>query len=93
MLGTSSADTSPARAPRKSAKKAYKVPDPLPTGEVLVDLLQQRWQLGQQIGQGGFGLIYSARSLGTTKAPIEPGRGSDSNYEYVIKLVSFIIIN
>ncbi|XP_072793811.1 serine/threonine-protein kinase VRK2 isoform X1 [Vicugna pacos] len=44
--------------PRKNEK--YKLPVPLPEGQVLDDTEGKRWILGKMIGSGGFGLIYLA---------------------------------
>ena len=43
---------------RKAAAGAYKLPDPLPAGEILRDYCKKEWKLGKPIGAGGFGLIY-----------------------------------
>lgn len=47
----------------KRAKKGpngYKLPEPIPQGEILTDLSKQQWIIGKSIGVGGFGEIYSA---------------------------------
>uniref|UniRef100_A0A9L0JKA7 VRK serine/threonine kinase 2 n=1 Tax=Equus asinus TaxID=9793 RepID=A0A9L0JKA7_EQUAS len=43
-------------APRRNEK--YKLPVPLPEGQILGDTEGQQWVLGKMIGSGGFGLIY-----------------------------------
>eukprot|EP00057_Strongylocentrotus_purpuratus_P013099 XP_011667573.1 PREDICTED: serine/threonine-protein kinase VRK1-like [Strongylocentrotus purpuratus] len=66
--------------PPKGRKKAYKLPDPLPEGDVLQDVRKKEWRLGKPIGQGGFGMIYKAsentsgktKSDGTYVIKIEP---------------------
>ncbi|KAF4531712.1 hypothetical protein B566_EDAN009349 [Ephemera danica] len=35
---------------------------PVPVGTVLEDLAKEKWVIGPAIGQGGFGIIYSARN-------------------------------
>lgn len=40
--------------------KAYKMPPPLPHGEVVTSLDKSQWKIGRSIGKGGFGEIYSA---------------------------------
>lgn len=49
--------------PPKRAPKAHKLAKPLPSGEIMTDILKKRWILGAPIGQGGFGLIYLAGTL------------------------------
>lgn len=67
----------PCPNPRGKKKGAYKMPEPLPAGEVLTDILKHRWQLAESVGKGGFGEIYRA-------APV--GNAQEKNY--VIKIVS-----
>lgn len=50
-------------AKKPSRTKAYKIPPPLPSGEVLIDVKKKPWKIGQGIGQGGFGLIYLGNPL------------------------------
>ncbi|XP_058799722.1 serine/threonine-protein kinase VRK1-like [Phymastichus coffea] len=50
------------KAPRKKAANGYKLPEPIPKGEILTDLKKQRWIIGSSIGVGGFGEIYAAAS-------------------------------
>lgn len=52
------------------------MPDPLPSGAILVDNAKKRWKLGSPIGKGGFGEIYSASEENT------------KTDKYVIKIVS-----
>ncbi|KAJ8715317.1 hypothetical protein PYW08_005298 [Mythimna loreyi] len=65
-------------APKKKAA-GYKMPAPIPTGEVIKDnIFKKEWRIGPSIGVGGFGEIYSACDH-TLKA-----KGSD--YPYAIKI-------
>lgn len=65
-------------APKKKAA-GYKMPAPIPTGEVIKDtLFKKEWRIGPSIGVGGFGEIYSACDH-TLKV-----KGSD--YPYAIKI-------
>lgn len=71
-------------APKPKAKKkpgAWKMPPPLPAGEVLTDNAKKQWVLGDSVGKGGFGEIYLASRYG--------GGASSSDGEYVVKIVSF----
>lgn len=62
----------------KRGPKAYKLPDPIPPGEILTDLYKKQWKLGQPVGQGGFGVLYMA-------SPNMPGNvGADA--EHVVKI-------
>ena len=63
-------------APR-IAPNGYRLPDPLPPGEVLTDNTKNTWTIGQSIGCGGFGEIYAAKPTSQT--------GSD-HFHYVIKV-------
>lgn len=56
-------------------KNGYKMPDPLPAGEILTDTSKTQWKLETSVGKGGFGEIYSAKKVDS----------NDSNY--VIKIV------
>lgn len=67
-----------AKQPRK--KKLYKMPEPLPLGEILTDTAKVQWEIGPSIGKGGFGEIYSAKKVISER----------SNVTYVIKIVSII---
>lgn len=72
-------------APKKKAA-GYKMPAPIPTGEVIKDtLFKKEWRIGPSIGVGGFGEIYSACDH-TLKV-----KGSD--YPYAIKIVSKVETN
>jgi len=62
--------------PRRSPN-GYILPDQLPEGMVVTDLLEQKWRLGKSIGVGGFGEIYSAALLNGNKA---------SKEDYVVKV-------
>ena len=68
-------------APRKPrAPKAAALPPTLPAGLVMSDLFRRAWRLGQPIGSGGFGQIYSAAP--EADAP----SGSAAGTQYVIKV-------
>ena len=45
------------KAPKK--KNGYKLPDPIPRGEIITDISKKQWIIGESIGLGGFGEIYS----------------------------------
>lgn len=47
------------KAPKKKAANGYKLPDPIPKGEILTDLMKRQWIISSSIGVGGFGEIYS----------------------------------
>lgn len=76
------------KALRKKTANGYKMPDPLPNGEVLQDIFKKKWRLGNSIGKGGFGEIYEAQMYEDAKS---------GKYPYVVKIVSlslrFIIFN
>ncbi|XP_066585477.1 serine/threonine-protein kinase VRK1-like [Prorops nasuta] len=65
------------KPPRKKAAKLYKMPDPIPLGEVLSDMKKKQWIIGKSIGLGGFGEIYAAAEYTGT---------SPKDYPYVIKI-------
>ena len=46
----------PPKKPRKAAN-GYKLPDPIPAGEVIT-AGKRSWRLGRSVGVGGFGEIY-----------------------------------
>ena len=58
-------------APKMGAKKktrAYKMPPPLPAGQMLTDVTRKlSWSLGESVGKGGFGEIYRASPVGSSK--------------------------
>ncbi|XP_033105041.1 serine/threonine-protein kinase VRK1-like [Anneissia japonica] len=59
--------------------KAYKLPKPLPEGEILTEHSGKRkWRIGSIIGQGGFGYIYLASDNVNTKVKADA--------EYVLKI-------
>lgn len=62
-------------------KNGYKMPEPLPLGELLTDTLKNEWELGPSIGKGGFGEIYSARK-----------HESKDPFPFVIKIVCIFIL-
>lgn len=55
---------------KPKAKKSgpYKMPPPLPAGEVISDMAKRSWKLGVSVGKGGFGEIYRAAPLGPSAA-------------------------
>lgn len=71
--------------PKKKAN-GYKMPAPIPVGEVINDpIAKKKWRIGPSIGVGGFGEIYSAcEHTGSPKKA--------SSYPYVVKIVSIAII-
>lgn len=66
----------PARKPR--APKGPKLPAPFTRGTVLQDLRKKQWKLGDEVGKGGFGLIYLASE--------DLGSPMTSTAEHVIKI-------
>jgi len=46
-------------AGKRKAANGYKMPDPIPIGEILRDVTKKEWQIGPSIGVGGFGEIYA----------------------------------
>ena len=58
------------------AANGYRLPDPLPSGEVLTDNVKSKWILGESIGCGGFGELYLAKSLSE----------KSNDYNFVIKV-------
>ncbi|XP_076360569.1 serine/threonine-protein kinase VRK1-like isoform X1 [Tachypleus tridentatus] len=42
------------------ASNGHRLPDPIPPGEVLTDVMKKQWKLGSSVGLGGFGEIYLA---------------------------------
>lgn len=67
------------KAPNKKGANGYKLPDPIPAGEILTDIAKKQWIIGPSIGVGGFGEIYSA----SIHKP-----GTKTSYNYVVKIVS-----
>ncbi|KAK0092917.1 hypothetical protein PV326_000324 [Microctonus aethiopoides] len=61
----------------KKGANGYKLPEPIPQGEILTDLSKKQWIIGKSIGIGGFGEIYSAAPY-TSKTP--------KDYPAVIKI-------
>ena len=47
------------KAPKKKGANGYKLPDPIPNGEILTDMTKKQWIIGSSIGIGGFGEIYA----------------------------------
>ncbi|XP_025105212.1 serine/threonine-protein kinase VRK1-like isoform X2 [Pomacea canaliculata] len=70
-----------AKGQKKSqAPAAYKLPEQFKSGEILSQTQPQKkkWQLGDVIGQGGFGLIYKASDVTDSEPSSDP--------PYVIKI-------
>ncbi|XP_068617542.1 nucleosomal histone kinase 1 [Battus philenor] len=68
-----------AGAPKKKAN-GYKMPAPIPAGEVITDTIaKKKWRIGPSIGVGGFGEIYSA-------CDHEGSPKKASDYPFVIKI-------
>ncbi|XP_076641551.1 serine/threonine-protein kinase VRK1 isoform X2 [Halictus rubicundus] len=63
---------------KRVAASGCKLPEQLPEGEILTDITQNKWRLGQTIGYGGFGDIYLASK--NIAAPVT------QNAKYVIKI-------
>ncbi|KAF8764884.1 serine/threonine-protein kinase VRK1-like isoform X2 [Argiope bruennichi] len=72
------------QAPRRGMKQpriapnGNRLPDPLPNGVILTDVIKRQWKLGKSIGLGGFGEIYLASD------DIKKRPGLDA--KYVIKV-------
>ena len=58
------------------ASNGYRLPDPLPPGEKLSDNTKKEWIVGESIGRGGFGEIYTAK----------PANDKSECWNYVIKI-------
>lgn len=65
----------PRAAPKKKAGP-WKMPPPLPIGEVFTDFSKKQWKIGGSVGKGGFGEIYLAAPVGE----------KSTNSSYVIKV-------
>jgi hypothetical protein len=52
-------------AGKRKAANGYKLPDPIPVGEIVRDVTKKAWQIGPSIGVGGFGEIYAGRFIST----------------------------
>jgi hypothetical protein len=50
-------------AGKRKAAKGYKLPDPIPIGEIIRDVTKKEWQIGPSVGVGGFGEIYAGRFI------------------------------
>lgn len=73
--------------PKKATKKnGYKMPKPLKTGDILIDIFKKQWKIGVSIGIGGFGEIYSACKADSNIKKIE-------DYPLIVKIVSSQSIN
>ena len=79
-LAAASAKAVSVKPKAKKKPGAWKMPPPLPAGEVFTDNAKKKWVLGGSIGKGGFGEIYLASKQGSS--------GDSSKENYVIKIVS-----
>ena len=79
----SESDVPPKKKPCPRPKKngPYKMPPPLPAGEVLTDYAKHSWVLGDSVGKGGFGEIYRAAPVGKS--------ASAQHADHVIKIVRY----
>ena len=70
-----------------NAKKPgpWKMPPPIPSGEILTDFNKKQWMLGGSVGKGGFGEIYMATPSGKST--------TDKASQYVIKVVGGVYAN
>jgi len=48
----------PPKKPGKKTANGYKMPDPIPAGEIIRSSTKEVWTIGKSIGVGGFGEIY-----------------------------------
>lgn len=71
--------SNPKKIPPVEKRRAngYKMPEPIPKGEVMTDISDNKWVINTSIGIGGFGEIYSAAR-----------ESSKSQDTFVIKVVS-----
>lgn len=68
----------PVKKAARGAKKGYQMPEKFTKGEIVTDIQNVSWVLGDSIGIGGFGEIYMASKS------IEP-----TKYTYAVKIVSY----
>ncbi|XP_069688663.1 serine/threonine-protein kinase VRK1-like [Periplaneta americana] len=64
---------------KRKAANGYKLPDPIPNGEIIKDVAKKQWQIGPSIGVGGFGEIYSASDVSDSPR-------KQSSLPYVVKI-------
>jgi vaccinia related kinase len=64
-------------AGRRKAANGYKLPDPIPTGEILRDVTKKEWQIGPSIGVEEFGEIYAASDIVYTAYSSESGSANN----------------
>jgi vaccinia related kinase len=69
----------PPKGAKKKASSGYQMPEQFTAGTVLNDIFKKPWCLGKPIGQGGFGLIYTAN-----RGESQPKNSDDA--EFVIKI-------
>lgn len=68
-----------AATPKKRvAANGFKLPDPIPAGQIIQDMTKNIWVLGKSIGQGGFGEIYLASD--------DPNREVQDTDKFVVKV-------
>lgn len=65
------------RVAKKKVANGYKLAGQLPEGEIIQAVNRKKWIIGPPIGQGGFGVIYSARDFDDKK----------KHWPYVVKIV------
>jgi len=63
---------------KRVAANGFKLPEPIPAGQVITDIGKKEWVLGRSIGQGGFGEIYLASD--------DPSRPVCDTDKYVVKV-------
>lgn len=51
------------KAKKPRAPKGPKLPAPFASGTILQDLKKKQWKLGNEVGKGGFGLIYLGKGF------------------------------
>jgi hypothetical protein len=50
-------------AGKRKGANGYRLPDPIPVGEIVRDVTKKEWQIGPSVGVGGFGEIYAGRLI------------------------------
>lgn len=71
------------QVPKRKAANGYKLPEPIPKGEILVDIAKKKWKIGSSIGQGGFGEIYA----------VQEANSKSASYPYVVKIVCLWLLS
>jgi hypothetical protein len=78
MSKATKAFTGKKAARKRKAANGYKLPDPIPVGEIIRDVAKKEWQIGPSIGVGGFGEIYAGTFI--TAYTVSPGGGGGGNF-------------